>query len=105
VPRRKNAHLRKWVVDAFHAANSPILDTHEIMAFVRRAHPRQTPLMNQLSNVLVRHQEIERVGYVDATLIGGRIRAATWRLCSKHRGTAEAGDDGGDDAGGSLLKH
>jgi hypothetical protein len=105
VGKRKNAHLRKWIVDAFYAAGSTTLNTLQIMDLVSRAHPRQTPLMNQLSNVLVRHQEIERVGYVDAGCDGRRLRAVTWRLRSKHRGTAEASDDGGDDAGGSLLKH
>ena len=101
-----NVLLRKWVVEAFHEVDpTGTLDTDEVRMLISRAHPAREPTMNQIAMVLSRHPDVERVGYVDDYIGVRRLRAATWRLRSEHRGTAETGDDGGDNAGGSLLKH
>jgi len=98
--------LRKWVVEAFHQVDpTGTLDTDEVRMLISRAHPAREPTMNQIAMVLSRHPDVERVGYVDDYIGVRRLRAATWRLRSKHGGTAKAGDDGGDDAGGALLEH
>ena len=101
-----NVLLRKWIVEAFHAVDpTGTLDTDEVRMLISRAHPAREPTMNQIAMVLSRHPDVERVGYVDDYIGVRRLRAATWRLRSEHRGTAETGDDGGDNAGGALLKH
>jgi len=101
-----NVLLRRWIVEAFHEVDPEgTLDTDEVRMLISRAHPAREPTMNQIAMVLSRHPDVERVGYVDDYIGVRRLRAATWRLRSKHGGTAETGDDRGDDAGGSLLKH
>ena len=101
-----NVLLRRWIVEAFHAVDPEgTLDTDEVRMLISRAHPAREPTMNQIAMVLSRHPDVERVGYVDDYVGVRRLRAATWRLRSEHRGTAEAGDDGGDDASGTLLEH
>lgn len=101
-----NALLRKWIVDAFNAVDpTGTLDTDQVRILISRAHPAREPTMNQIAMVLSRHPDVERVGYVDDYIGVRRLRAATWRLRSKHRGTAEAGDDRGDNSSGSLLEH
>ena len=98
--------LRKWVVEAFHEVDpNGTLDTDEVRMIIHRAHPLRAPSMYQVASVLGKHPDVERVGYVDDFIGVRRLRAATWRLRSKHGGTAEAGDDGGDDASGALLEH
>jgi len=101
-----NVLLRRWIVEAFHEVDPRgTLDTDEVRMIISRAHPAREPTINQIAMVLSRHPDVERVGYVDDYIGVRRLRAATWRLRSEHGGTAEAGDDGGDDAGGSLLEH
>lgn len=101
-----NKQLRRWIVEAFHMMNPEgSLDTDEIRMIISREHPARMPTTTQLSCVLSRHPDVERVGYVDNYIGVRRLRAATWRLRSKHGRTAKAGDDRGDNSSGSLLEH
>ena len=101
-----NVLLRRWIVEAFHEVDPRgTLDTDEVRMIISRAHPAREPTINQIAMVLSRHPDVERVGYVDDYIGVRRLRAATWRLRSEHGGTAEAGDDRGDNSSGSLLEH
>lgn len=74
------AHARKMkerVVKALEALEeSSTAGIHEWM----KNHYAWPPTITQLGNILSKHQEFEKAGFINKTTLGGRTRQTIWRL-------------------------